>query len=202
MVYVKGIDVSHHQVDTQVKAGSTAEREVDLVLAAAMEAGARFVVLKATEGTHYADPTAELWARSAHALGLRVGAYHFARPDRNLAAQEADWFWWWTANLELGPDLVVCDVESALPDGNDTPSALEWVDRWCGRATKHFGDVPFVYSYLRFWSKATWTALSTRWPLWVARDSDLPPDVPWTIWQYGQEQLAGRPVDVDVWRFR
>ena len=55
-------------------------------------AGIRGVWLKATEGSSYTDPTFAAHRTRAAAAGLRVGAYHFARPDHNSAAVEARHF--------------------------------------------------------------------------------------------------------------
>src|SRR6186713_3046230 len=64
--YAAGIDASHWQGTinwTQV-AG----------------AGKTFVFLKATEGSTYADPTYVGNHSGARTAGIKVGAYHFARP--------------------------------------------------------------------------------------------------------------------------
>jgi lysozyme len=50
-------------------------------------AGVFGVLLKVTEGTGFVDQTFEPRARAARAAGLRVGGYHFARPDRDPLLQ-------------------------------------------------------------------------------------------------------------------
>ena len=64
--YAKGIDVSHYNgaIDwTQVATASY-----------------RFVYAKATEGSTLIDLTYSINRQGAKAFGLRLGAYHFARP--------------------------------------------------------------------------------------------------------------------------
>jgi GH25 family lysozyme M1 (1,4-beta-N-acetylmuramidase) len=72
-----GIDVSHWQgeIDWRKVAG----------------AGKRFVFLKATDGHDFLDPTFFRNRTGARSNGLRVGAYHFARPDpsKGDAVEEA-----------------------------------------------------------------------------------------------------------------
>ena len=65
--YAKGIDVSHYNgaIDwTQVATASY-----------------RFVYAKATEGSTLIDPTYSINRTGGKSFGLRVGAYHFARPS-------------------------------------------------------------------------------------------------------------------------
>src|SRR2546423_7691789 len=73
--WLEGIDVSHWN-------GS-----IDWSQVAA--SGERFVVMKATEGTGYVDPTYSSNRQGALAAGLVVTAYHFARPDLHPAAAGA-----------------------------------------------------------------------------------------------------------------
>lgn len=65
--YVDGLDLSHWNTS------------VDFVKLFA--GGYRFVILKATEGTGYIDPTFETRWKQARDAGLIVGAYHFFRSN-------------------------------------------------------------------------------------------------------------------------
>ena len=54
-------------------------------------AGKRFAFIKATHGHDFVDPMFLTNRAGAHANGLLVGAYHFARPDpsKGDAVEEA-----------------------------------------------------------------------------------------------------------------
>jgi GH25 family lysozyme M1 (1,4-beta-N-acetylmuramidase) len=97
-------DLSHHQGTFDV--------------AAYKAAGHRTVILKATEGTGYVDPTFTARWRAAGNAGLRRIAYHYTRAANN-GATEFDWFL--TAVTNAGGlrdgDLLCQDVEDT-----DTPA--------------------------------------------------------------------------------
>ena len=82
--YAKGVDVSHYN------------GTIDWL--SVVSASYRFAYAKATEGKTLADVTYPL-NRAAKSLGLRFGAYHFARPggsgDAGIASNaiaQADYF--------------------------------------------------------------------------------------------------------------
>lgn len=54
--------------------------------------GVSFAWLKASEGKTFVDARFAENRRAAKAAGIRVGAYHYARPDSNTAREEADNF--------------------------------------------------------------------------------------------------------------
>ncbi|KAI0441802.1 glycoside hydrolase superfamily [Xylaria telfairii] len=61
---VQGFDISHYQSSVN--------------FASAYSAGARFVIIKATEGTTYIDPSFSSHYTGATNAGLIRGGYHFA----------------------------------------------------------------------------------------------------------------------------
>src|SRR5204863_8325347 len=73
-----GHDVSGHQgpVDWPGAAGS----------------GAKFVYVKATEGTGFVNPQFAQQYNGSYNVGLIRGAYHFARPDISDGAAQARYF--------------------------------------------------------------------------------------------------------------
>ena len=73
---VRGIDVSNHNGEVQW----------DLVA----EQGYRFVYLKASEGATHIDARFRQNAQKAAAAGLKVGAYHFFRKNRDGEAQASN----------------------------------------------------------------------------------------------------------------
>ena len=50
------------------------------------------LLVKASEGTGYANPLFTIWWQRAKTLGLARGAYHFARPSQSSGTAEADRF--------------------------------------------------------------------------------------------------------------
>ena len=75
---VPGFDVSHYQ------------GTVDM--ASQKSKGARFVIIKATEGTTYTDASFSANYDAATKAGLIRGAYHFAHPDSGSGAAQANYF--------------------------------------------------------------------------------------------------------------
>ena len=125
-------DLSHHNT------------AVDLAAYAA--AGHTRVALKATEGTGFTDPVfASRWA-AAGRLGLRRGAYHFARTSTSGEAQ-ADYLLRAvdTAGGLSPGDWLVLDLED-----NSSPSALASADgfarEFCGRMVARGHPVGLVYT--------------------------------------------------------
>lgn len=91
------------------------------------------VVLKATQGTGYVDPTfATRWPLARH-LGLIRGAYHYA-DTTGSARDQAGWF---TSNLAAADwsadtDIVILDVEDN-DDSAAVADADEFAGQWCAR---------------------------------------------------------------------
>ncbi|HZV34421.1 MAG TPA: glycoside hydrolase family 25 protein, partial [Verrucomicrobiae bacterium] len=55
--------------------------------------GVRFSFAKATEGTYYQDAYFDGNMVNGKAAGVQMGAYHYARPDLDVPASEASYFW-------------------------------------------------------------------------------------------------------------
>jgi GH25 family lysozyme M1 (1,4-beta-N-acetylmuramidase) len=179
--YLEGIDVSHWQ------------GTIDWTKVAA--SGKKFAVMKATEAQIYADSQYPTWHPAARAVGIRVGAYHFASPSTtaNDAVLEADWF---VAHAALQPgDLnPALDLEAS---GGLSVSALQsWVGSWLAEVYAKTGMRPMIYTSPSFWktymgdTRAFADAGYTV--LWVAHWFVAAPTVPasnwggrgWTFWQY------------------
>lgn len=104
----------------------------------------RFVYLKRSEGATFTDGTFDKRYRDAVAAGLRVGAYHFARPSRHTPREEADHFLRLLPHLHVGRDLRPClDLED--PDAPGSPSVGRWAEEWLHIVRKHIGWHPIIY---------------------------------------------------------
>src|SRR3979411_2707695 len=142
--FAKGIDVSHYNgaIDwTQVATASY-----------------RFVYTKATEGSMLIDPTYSINRQGAKAFGLRLGAYHFARPAGSSdvtrianAIAQAD-FLLTVAQPQTGELPPVLDLETK--NGLSQTALQTWTDAWLGEIAARTGVSAVVYTSPNFWKTA------------------------------------------------
>ena len=179
--YLEGIDVSKYQ------------GTIDFARVRA--AGVGFVIAKATEGIGYRDASYSTFRSGAIGAGLRMTAYHFARPDLNPtdAVGEADWF---VDNMSLAKGMLVpaLDLERAGTLG--TTALQQWVSAWLARVYARTGVRAMIYTSPSFWK--TYLGDTTQFAgqgytvLWVAHWYTSAPSTPaanwggrgWTFWQY------------------
>jgi len=107
------------------------------------QAGVGGVYLKCTEGVNFADRNFAEWRRGAQAAGLRTGAYHFARPDRNAPEAEAEWF------LQHLPRLTTKDWRPCL-DYETHPADAEWARAFDHAVHLRINLFPLFYTYASF----------------------------------------------------
>lgn len=170
---IDGVDLSHHNTVTSDG------------LAKAKAAGVRFVYHKATEGAGYVDPTYAVRRALARVAGIPFGAYHFARPARGDAGQEAHHF------LKIAKpakgDLAPClDLETT--EGLTMAELRAWAAEWVAVVRKATGVEPVIYSP---WDLGT---KGLRWrPRYNA--TNTPPVLAWDLWQFSNG-AAGVPSTV------
>jgi GH25 family lysozyme M1 (1,4-beta-N-acetylmuramidase) len=191
-----GIDVSHWQGD------------IDWSKVAAT--GRRFAFVKATDGNDFVDPMFSANVAGARSNGLRVGAYHFARPDPSKGdpKREARHFVR-TAGPGPGHLLPVLDVETQR--SLDQQGVVRWIRNWVAEVRELTGVTPMVYTSPYGWMNRTGDSpLVARdgAPLWVAHWGVSSPTVPannwegqgWRVWQHTSDGsvwgISGR-VDLD-----
>jgi GH25 family lysozyme M1 (1,4-beta-N-acetylmuramidase) len=119
-----GLDVSHYQGSinwTSVKS-----------------AGYSFAWAKATEGgSGSGDAFFASNISGAKAAGVYVGAYHFAHPEANSPATEANFFWSVAGSSITNDGLSVqpmLDYETFTAPGNipvGAASYSDWANQWC-----------------------------------------------------------------------
>jgi GH25 family lysozyme M1 (1,4-beta-N-acetylmuramidase) len=196
-----GIDLSHHneQPDWQ----------------AIKDAGIAFCFIKISEGVGTRDKKAKEHSDNARANNLKVGYYHFCRPDtKNGGTVESDAMA--EANEALSiintlgkPDLpLVLDLEDqATWDTPLQPNAyLQWVQTFIGRLSQA-GTPAIIYSrkgYLDQKLPSTHNLGSND--LWIAnysqRDCDrvLNPTgwQSWAIWQFTESGVIGNNQKLDI----
>ncbi|MFI8994419.1 lysozyme [Streptomyces sp. NPDC053542] len=180
---VAGMDVSSHQGNVN--------------WAAAWNAGARFAIVKATEGTGYRNPKyGQQYGGSYHA-GMIRGAYHFALPNTSSGAAQANYFvdnggGWKADGRTLPPAL---DIEynpyGATCFGLSRAAMNAWIRDFSATVHARTGRYPMIYTATNWWRQCVGDSGSfgMKHPLWIARYSSSPGPLPagWaahTIWQY------------------
>ena len=201
---LSGIDVSNwqHQIDWLAVAG----------------AGTTFVFAKATEGTTYTDLTFPVNRSGSTVLGMRFGAYHFARPSGSSdsavvasAIAQADYFL--SVASPLPSELLpVLDVENA--GGLSVTRLSLWVQTWLGQVVARTGVKPIVYVSPNFWKTKLGDSpvvAAAGHRLWIAHWTQAAlPILPgaswgglgWSFWQWSNcRHIAGIAGCVDGDRF-
>lgn len=175
--------------------------------------GVKFAFIKATDGRATLDPNYTQNANGARNAGVRIGAYHFARPDGtpNDAVLEARFF---VANavIEAGTLPPVLDIEET---GGLGPVALtQWALDFLEEVRSSTGVRALVYTSPNGWKVRfgnTDAVAKAGYDLWVADWRTNPsPEVPggnwagrgWTFWQYTDcGRVSGIATCVDMDRF-
>jgi GH25 family lysozyme M1 (1,4-beta-N-acetylmuramidase) len=178
------IDISHHQP------------KVDFAKVKA--AGIIGVILKATEGTSYTDPTFASRSKAADEAGLAVASYHFLKHGKVQAQIE---HYLSTVKPSVG-ERVVIDYEDTACTVQDLIEAVKAI-----RETAHDLQIT-IYGASKLKDDARGHRADLEGTsLWVARYSSKQPEIAtdvwpyWSAWQYSD---AGRvdgidgPVDVNT----
>lgn len=164
-------------------------------------AGVERCYVKATEGITVTDPLYFAHMNGARNAGLRVGAYHFWRPNDNAVAQ-AKWF---LRHAGWNPDwLPHCLDLEVLSPGQSPRDAQMAIATWLEVVSQAMGTPCLLYT-----NPSTWYALGNpvnfaQHPLWLADYGvQAPPTIggwaDWTGWQFTSTgTIAGIPGDVDV----
>jgi lysozyme len=165
------IDISHYENVSQ-----------DFVATA--KAGIVAVVLKATQGIDFVDPTFLLRVAEAKAAGLLVGAYHFL--DSNSPAAQVAHFLMVAA--EGGVDWLALDWEP-YPASQASVMQVATVAERVQAAT---GKWPILYT-IRYMLSVQNRTLS-KCPLWLAEYGTRPICPPgftaWKLWQHTDGQVG------------
>ncbi|MGP8216929.1 MAG: GH25 family lysozyme [Bacteroidia bacterium] len=161
-----------------------------------LSGGYAFAWHKATQGTTYTDPDFAGDMASGEAAGVYMGAYDFATPESNTAAQEADYFLSvaksYIKACELPPALDLEDPSGGPALSSDFTSAqlTAWVQEWMDTIQKMTGITPVLYTdgnYANYLGSSL-----NKYPLWIATVSGSPGTVPssdlkvWTTWTFNQ----------------
>ncbi|KAF3395494.1 N,O-diacetylmuramidase [Talaromyces pinophilus] len=191
---VQGFDISHYQSS--------------LDFAAAYSSGARFVIIKASEGITVQDALYSQHVAGAKAAGLIYGAYHFARPGSSTGTAEASYFLEnggsWTSGGSNLPGML--DLENN-PSGTQcyglsTSDMITWIGEFVNTYQSSTGRYPMIYTTYNWWTACTSnTTQFSQCPLVLARYNTAPGSVPggWTsqmIWQNSDDYIYGGDSDI------
>jgi GH25 family lysozyme M1 (1,4-beta-N-acetylmuramidase) len=190
----RGIDVSKHQA------------RVDWARVAA--AGFKFGFARAIDdrtGTT-ADPQLRNNLAGMRANGIFRGAYHFFRPNRNVAAA-ANLFVSLLGRLEPGDLNPVLDIE--IDGGLSANRIIEGAAQWIDTVEAALGRQVIIYTFGSFWQTTLGNTPRFRdRPLWIAHFTNAPqPRFPnvwssFTFWQHSEKgRVPGVTGDCDLDRF-
>lgn len=192
---VQGVDVAGHQrpggepIDWRSVAGP---------------GGQQFAFVKATEGNGWKNEFYDEDANAAAAAGLKVGAYHYARPAEDPIAQAKHF----ADVISKGPALSLPPVLDLEVDEGLSPTALAaWTGTFLTELERSTGTKPMIYTYRYFWyERMNDTSAFTGYPLWLAAYQNQAPRPVggWDKISFWQRSDTGRvpgvstPVDLNV----
>ncbi|KAI4263964.1 MAG: hypothetical protein L6R42_000907 [Xanthoria sp. 1 TBL-2021] len=195
---VKGFDISHYQATVNYQG--------------AYNSGARFVIIKATEGTTYIDPKFSQHYNGATAAGLIRGGYHFARPGSSSGAAQATYFvahgGGWSGDGRTLPGMLDMEYGTASQGGTchglSKTSMVNWITDFVNTYHGKTSRWPMIYTTNDWWVTCTGNsnAFNTKSPLVLARYSTAGPGtIPggWpfqTIWQNSDSYTYGGDSDI------
>ncbi|KAF5012743.1 hypothetical protein F66182_15241 [Fusarium sp. NRRL 66182] len=192
---VQGFDISSYQPSVD--------------FSAAYDSGARFVIIKATEGTDYIDSTFSSHYTGATNAGFSRGGYHFAHPDSSSGATQAKYFiahgGGWSGDGITLPGML--DIEynpsGATCYGLSASAMVSWISDFVNTYHASEGVYPLIYTTNDWWTTCTGdsTAFSSTCPLVLARYGSSPGTIPgnWgyqTFWQNADSYTYGGDSDI------
>ena len=131
-------------------------------------AGIAGVWLKATEGLTFVDHDFKARAEAARMVGLRVGGYHFARPEPGTAVREATFFATVLGRVERRDLRPVLDLEVA-PAAMHGEELRLWARSFLAHVHSLAGVLGLTYSSPGFLASQAWTeTVGTGAGLWLA----------------------------------
>jgi lysozyme len=146
-----------------LKGIDTSKWNGDVDFAALINAGVKFVIMKATEGLNVVDKKLKRNRSVARQRGIIHGFYHFARRSEQ-SSYEADYFLAAVGPLKKG-ELLVLDYEVE----NDT-IAVQWCKNFLDRVYAKTGVRPFLYVNFATLKALDWSPVAKAgYRLWLAR---------------------------------
>lgn len=129
-VYGHGIDLSHYNDEPDWK-----QLDVD------------FVIMKASEGISYVDPTFKSRAANARKHNIPVGAYHYFKGVENGRKEFENYFKTVGHNIDIIP---VIDTEK-VPKDRTKDEFQNNFKLFLGAAMETYGRLPIIYAHEKFY---------------------------------------------------
>jgi lysozyme len=200
MRYILGVDVSSVQGTIQWSRLASV--------------GVRFAWVKCTQGNDGADPRYRPNVDGARAVGIYVGAYHFAynlparvRGDGRTPQEEARRFFFISGGVGRAFGELPPAIDAEWPNvgewgkwGCSAQQISEWQRVFAEEVAQLWGRAPVLYTY-PFWWRVLAASADVSWaatyPLWIANykgiDQEFPPEEakpyvppPWDMWTFWQ----------------
>ncbi|KAL4881790.1 glycoside hydrolase superfamily [Aspergillus karnatakaensis] len=172
--------------------------------AGAYASGARFVMIKATEGTTYTDPSFSKHYTGSTSAGLIRGGYHFARPGSSSGSAQASYFLahggGWTGDGLTLPGML--DLEAGCY-GLSASAMVSWISDFGETYKADTGRYPMIYTTTSWWTQCTGNSGNFgEYPLVLARWGSSVGSLPngWathSFWQNNDAYEFGG--DSEVW---
>ena len=175
---LKGIDISHHN-KYQFQRGEIDFSKHD------------FIMMKATEGKTFVDPMRETYMQEIIRLEKRYGFYHFARPTKNNAIEEAKHFCE-TIGLDGMSAMLALDWEAEAIHCD-----IEWALDWLNFVERQFNKKPLFYCSA-FYTKKLKKIYENNNGLWVAHYTKAKQPKVYTYPFYAMWQHTSTPYDKDI----
>nr|QNJ46248.1 GH25 muramidase [Aspergillus inflatus] len=193
---VQGFDISSFQPNVD--------------FAAAYKAGARFVMMKATQNTNYVDKTFNAHYEGATKAGLIRGGYHFAIPNGPSGAAQAEYFLahggGWSDDGKTLPGMIDLEYNPYGQTCYDLSAAkmVDWIKDFSNTYHAKTKRYPMIYTTANWWKECTGDSkeFSQTNPLVLARYSSSAGTVPggwpaYSFWQNADKYKFGG--DSDIW---
>jgi lysozyme len=201
---VQGIDTSHWNHSSSSSSGKQGSA---INWTSVKNAGKRFDMMKATQGTSYVDPWFTTDFAGARSAGVYVSPYHFWDQSAGTGTAQANHF---LAELKAVGYTGLRQYEMAPMldlEGCPSQTTVANVKSFLTTVANALGVTPMVYTSKGEYTNCLSANGISAYPLVVADWSDNPPRLPadWTsfiFWQYTDSiTVSGVPlaVDGDVW---
>jgi GH25 family lysozyme M1 (1,4-beta-N-acetylmuramidase) len=165
--------------------------------------GARFAIVKATEGTSFQSSYFSQQYIGSYGVGMIRGAYHFARPEISSGAAQADFFvdngGGWSRDGKTLPgelDIEWNPYSHYTCYGLSKAGMIRWIRGFSNRYHFRTHRWPMIYTAESWWRQCTGNGgdFSSTNPLSVARWASSVGTLPYawtfqTIWQYADHGI-------------